>query len=86
MALCILPAWHGYFNGREKTGFVTAECLVGAFVIRIPVAFLMSKIFGAQLFYIGIATPCATIIQIVLCIIMYSKMEKKDKEEVYIKR
>ena len=77
---------HGYFNGREKTGFVTAECLVGAFVIRIPVAFLMSKIFGAQLFYIGIATPCATFIQIILCIIMYCKMEKKDKEEVYIKR
>lgn len=78
---------HGYFNGRERTGFVTVECLVGAFIIRIPIAFLMSRIFGAQMFYIGMATPCATLVQIIMCIIMYIKIEKEDKrKEVYIKQ
>ena len=45
--------------------------IVGAFCVRIPVAFLISKVPGVTLFQLGLATPCSTIVQIVLCILYF---------------
>ncbi len=57
----------GYFSGMGRTGFVMIQGLTGAFGIRIPVSFLMSKITPVSLFRVGLATPCSTLVQIVLC-------------------
>ncbi len=57
----------GYFNGRGKTAFVLAQGLVGAFGVRIPVSFAMSKITPVSLFRVGLATPSSSLVQIVLC-------------------
>ena len=57
----------GYFNGRGKTGFVMAQGLVGAFAVRIPVSFLMARWEPVTLFHVGLATPCSTLVQILLC-------------------
>lgn len=57
----------GYFNGCGNTMFVMAQGIVGAFLVRIPVSFLMSRTEPASLFGVGLATPCSTIVQIVLC-------------------
>lgn len=58
----------GYFNGYGKTRFVLAQGIAGAFMVRIPVALWVSAQPGATLFHIGLATPCSTLIQIVLCV------------------
>ena len=57
----------GYFNGCGNTTFVMLQGLVGAFGVRIPVSWLMSRIEPVSLFRIGLATPCSTVVQICLC-------------------
>ncbi len=68
----------GYYNGYGRTLFVMIQGLVGAFCVRIPVAFLVSRLSGATLFHIGLATPASTVVQIALCLIMLSRMKKKN--------
>ena len=59
----------GFFNGMEYTRFVMIQGIVGAFLVRIPVSYFMSKQEPLSLFHIGLATPCSTIIQITMCFI-----------------
>ena len=68
---CFLFCFIGYFNGLQKTTFVMAQGIVGAFLVRIPVAFLMRQIGNGSLFLIGLATPCSTVVQIIMCFIAY---------------
>lgn len=74
---CFLFCFIGYFNGTGKTLFVMVQGIIGAFAIRIPVAFLMSSIQPVSLFRIGLATPCATIVQITMCLIAYRIFNRK---------
>lgn len=64
----------GYYNGYGKTFFVMIQGLVGAFCVRIPVAFFVSQIPGVELFHIGLATPASTVVQIALCLFMLARM------------
>lgn len=68
----ILFCFVGYFNGCGKTLFVMIQGIVGAFFVRIPVVYLMSQIDNASLFYIGLATPISSVVQIILCLIAYN--------------
>ncbi len=68
----ILFCFVGYFNGCGKTLFVMIQGIVGAFFVRIPVVYLMSHIDNASLFYIGLATPILSVVQIILCLIAYN--------------
>ena len=69
---CILTSFlfcfMGYFNGEGRTLFVMGQGILGAFFIRIPVAYVVSRIAGVSLFYIGLATPASTIVRILLCV------------------
>jgi len=80
---CILTSFLfcfiGFFNGMEHTRFVMVQGIVGAFLIRIPVSFLMSRIEPVSLFRIGLATPCSTIVQIIMCFAFMAWMIKKEK-------
>lgn len=67
----------GYFNGCGHTTFVMIQGLVGAFGVRIPVSFLMSRIQPASLFRIGLATPSSTLVQITLCFIFLFHTQRK---------
>ena len=58
----------GFFNGCGRTTFVMIQGVVGAFLVRIPVSLLMSKIEPVSLFNVGLATPTSTVVQIILCI------------------
>ena len=51
--------------------------IIGAFCVRIPVAFLISKTAGVTLFKLGLATPCSTIVQIFLCIVYFFLNKRK---------
>lgn len=68
---CILTSFlfcfMGYFNGEGRTLFVMGQGILGAFCIRIPVAYVVSRMAGVSLFYIGLATPASTMVQILLC-------------------
>ena len=57
----------GYFNGCGKTAFVMIQGIVGAFCVRIPVSWLMSRAQPVSLFAVGLATPASTAVQLLLC-------------------
>lgn len=72
----------GYFNGCGKTTFVMIQGIIGAFGVRIPVSYIMSKILPVSLFKVGLATPMSTFVQIILCVIYFMILSKKlSKEE-----
>lgn len=63
----ILFCFCGYYSGMGKTAFVMAQGIAGAFCVRIPAAYLISRIPNVSLFYIGLATPASTVLQIAMC-------------------
>ena len=67
----------GYFNGRGKTLFVMLQGLIGAFGVRIPIVWLVSRIPGATLFQIGLGTPASSLVQVTLCLGMFFWMHRK---------
>ncbi|MCD8301024.1 MAG: MATE family efflux transporter, partial [Clostridiales bacterium] len=74
---CFLFCMIGYFNGMGATKFVAIQSLVGAFCVRIPVALIMSRQSFANLFFIGLATPCSTVVQITLSFICLAYIRHK---------
>lgn len=80
---CLLTAelfcFNGFFNGLGKTRFVMIQGILGAFAIRIPVSYIMSKMSWASLFHIGLATPASTLFQITLCTIFFIVITRKSR-------
>ena len=68
----------GYFNGCSRTTFVMIQGLVGAFGVRIPVSWLMSRQPQPSLFRIGLATPASTIVQIILCTLFFVALLRRE--------
>lgn len=79
---CLLTSFlfciNGYLNGYERTVFTMVHSLVAAFVGRIPLTLLFSKIPNVTLFHMGIAASLSTMISLVM-IFIYFKKTKFDK-------
>ena len=69
----------GYFNGLEKTNFVMMQGVVGAFIVRLPLVLFISNFKGANLFHIGLSTPCASAIQAGLALMYYFYIREMDR-------
>lgn len=67
----------GYYNGYAESNFVMLQGLIGAFLVRIPVAYLASRAAEPSLFRVGLATPCSSFVQIVLCFLFLRKLNRK---------
>ena len=59
------------------TRFVMIQGIIGAFCVRIPVAFFMSRETPVSMFHMGLATPCATVIQVVMCLVCFCFANRK---------
>ena len=70
----------GYFNGCSSTTFVMLQGIIGAFGVRLPVSWLMSKQAVVSLFRIGLATPASTVVQIILCGIYFVILLRRQKQ------
>lgn len=51
-----------FYNGIGMTKFVMVQGIVGAFGVRVPVSYLMSRQLSPSLFQIGLATPLSSIL------------------------
>ena len=80
---CILTSFLfcfiGYFNGCGSTAFVMVQGIVGAFGVRLPVSWLMSRRATVSLFHIGLATPASTAVQIVLCGVYFGMLLRRQQ-------
>lgn len=72
----------GYFQGRGKTTFAMLQGLVGAFGVRIPVSYLMSRATPVNLFHLGLATPASSLVQVILCVIYFCILNRKSEKEI----
>ena len=85
---CLLTAalfcFIGYFNGCGKTVFVMAQGIFGAFCVRIPAVFLISRLGDASLFHIGLGTPISSVAQIILCVTAYCFYKSKNESAARI--
>lgn len=75
---CFLFCFIGFFNGIGMTRFVMVQGIVGAFLVRIPVAFLMSREDPVSMFHIGLATPCSTVLQVLLCLLCFRAVNRRS--------
>ena len=68
-------------NGYERTVFTIVHSLVAAFVGRIPLTLLFSKIPNVTLFHMGIAAPLSTMISLVMIFIYFKKTKFDNIKE-----
>ncbi len=81
---CLLTAFLfcfvGFYNGIGRTRFVMLQGLCGAFLVRVPLSFVLSRVEPVSLFRIGLATPASTVVQILLCLGFLVYVRKSLKE------
>lgn len=78
----IMFCFAGYFNGCGNTTFVMIQGVAAAFLVRIPIAFFMSRIEPVSLFRVGLATPISTVFQILLFVGYYFYLARRQPKSV----
>lgn len=71
----------GYFNGNNKMLWVMVQGLVQTLLVRLPLAYYMSMQPNASLTKIGLSAPAATVVGILLNIMFYIYINRKNAEE-----
>ena len=74
----ILFSFMGYFSGHGKTLFVMIQSMMQTFLVRLPVAWIMSVQPDPSLTMIGLAAPLATVFGIAINAAYYLYCRKKD--------
>ena len=59
----------GYFNGSERTTFVMIQGLASAFLVRVPLSYLLSTLPGAGMFTIALAVPASALVNLLACLL-----------------
>ncbi|MCR5825791.1 MAG: MATE family efflux transporter [Oscillospiraceae bacterium] len=78
---CFLFCFVGFFNGLGETAFVMVQSIAAAFLVRIPVAWWMSRTTG-RLFFIGLGIPCSTVAQLVACFAFYARLRRRTQGQI----
>ena len=73
----VLFSFVGYYIGHQRSFWVLIQALLQTFIVRLPMAYLMSIQPHASLMHIGFAAPSATVFGILLNIGYYIYFRKK---------
>lgn len=74
----VLFSFIGYYSGHNQTLFVLLQGMAQTFLVRLPMAFAMSKMFTDSLVYIGAAAPTATVFGILINLIYFLHYSKQQ--------
>lgn len=81
---CIFAGVHfcfsGYFCAVGKSGISFLHNIIAIVLMRIPGVYLTSKLFPATLLPMGLATASGSIISVVICVIAFAVLMRKNKE------
>lgn len=69
---------NGYFNSLGKSWFSLAHSLVTTFAVRVPMAYLISRMEGASLNMMGWASPTSTLVSLLLCLLFLHRMKQPE--------
>lgn len=83
---CVFAGIHfcfsGYFCACGKSGLSFLHNSVSIVCARIPLAYLASRRFADTLFPMGLATTTGSFVSVVICVLAFVWMEKKNKKGV----
>ncbi len=71
LLVSVMFCMSGYFTGCGRTTFAMLQGIIGAFCVRIPFSFFMSRVVPVNVFHIGLATPASSLVQTIMCVIYY---------------
>lgn len=81
---CIFAGVHfcfsGYFCAVEKSGISFLHNIIAIVIMRIPGVYLTSKLFPTTLLPMGLATASGSIISVIICVIAFAVLMKKNKQ------
>ena len=81
---CIFAGIHfcfsGYFCAVGKSGISFLHNIIAIVLMRIPGVYLTSKLFPTTLMPMGLATASGSIISVVICVIAFTVLMKKNKQ------
>lgn len=78
----VLFSFIGYYNGHNKTLFVLMQGIAQSFLVRLPMAFVMSRLMPDSLVYLGAAAPAATLFGIAINLVYFLFYSQKELERV----
>lgn len=82
---CIFAGIHfcfsGYFCAIGKSGISFLHNIIAIGLMRVPGVYLTSKLFPSSLFPMGIATAFGSLISVVICVIAFSLLMRKESLE-----
>ncbi len=82
LLVCFVFCFNGFFNGCGKTLFAMLQEIMSAFLVRIPVTWVIIELLkSTNVFYVGSVAPLATFVSMIACLIYYRISFTKDKLE-----
>lgn len=86
---CIFAGIHfcfsGYFCAYGRSGISFVHNVMSIVLIRVPGAYLASKLFANTLFPMGLAATLGSFLSVIICIIFYLRMKRsKDKPQSFL--
>lgn len=82
---CIFAGVHfcfsGYFCAVGKSGLSFLHNMIAIALMRIPGVYLTSKLFPTTLLPMGLATASGSIISVVICVVAFTVLRKKTKQD-----
>ncbi len=81
---CIFAGIHfsfsGYFCACGKSGLSFLHNILAIVLVRIPGVYLASRLFPSTLFPMGLATAAGSLLSVVICVIAFVVIRRKDRE------
>ena len=81
---CIFAGIHfsfsGYFCACGKSGLSFLHNIIAIVLVRIPGVYLTSKLFPYTLFPMGLATAAGSLLSVVICVIAFTIIRRKDRK------
>lgn len=82
---CIFAGIHfcmsGYFCAIERSGISFLHNSLSIVFARVPIAYIASKKFADTLFPMGLSAPIGSLLSIIVCVIAYVVISKKNNRE-----
>lgn len=78
IAVAFIFCMNGYFNSRGYSWFSLTHSLITTFAVRVPAAYLLSKMTNSSLYLIGWAAPASTLASLLLCLPFLAYLFKKQ--------
>ena len=83
---CIFAGIHfsfsGYFCACGKSGLSFLHNILAIVLVRIPGVYLASQLFPSTLFPMGLATATGSLLSVVICVIAFAVIRRKERQLV----